>query len=102
MQSNKIKLLSITYTEDEISNQIPVETPTGVWAEVIGVRQSEFYNAAVAGLKPELTFVVWANEYSGQSKVEYNGVKYRVIRTYINPAKSEMIELICEKVIANG
>ena len=102
MQSNKIKLLSITYTEDEIGNQIPVETVSEVWGEVAGIRQSEFYNAAMTGMKPEITFVIWGNEYAGQSKIEYEGRKYKLIRTYINPSKSEMVELICEKVAADG
>ena len=102
MQNLKIKLISITVTDDDIGNQVPVEIATEVWAEETGVRQSEFYNAAVTGLKPEKTFIIWANEYSGQTKIEADGVKYKVIRTYINPAKSEMVELICEKVIADG
>lgn len=102
MQSSKISLISITYTEDEVGNQIPVETATKVWAEITGVRQSEFYNAAVTGLKPELTFIIWANEYASQTKIESDGRKYKVIRTYVNPAKSEMVELICERVIADG
>lgn len=110
MQSSRIKLVSVFYPQDENGhpvtdengNQVSIETPTEVWAEITGVRQSEFYNAAVVGLKPELTFIVWANEYSGQAKIECNDVKYRVIRTYINPAKSEMVELIVQKVIADG
>ena len=110
MQNNLVKLISIFYPKDEYGhpqtdeagNQISIETVTEVWAEITGVRQSEFYNAAAAGLKPELTFIIWANEYTGQTKIEYNDVKYRIMRTYINPVKSEMIELICEKVIADG
>lgn len=102
MQSLKIKLIAITVTEDDIGNQIPIETSIEVWAEVTGIRQSEFYNAALAGLKPEITFVIWANEYAGQSKIEYDGRKYKLIRTYVNPSKSEMVELICERVAADG
>lgn len=102
MQNLRIKLISVTVTEDEIGNQIPTETAIEVWAEETGVRQSEFYNAAVAGLKPERTFVIWANEYSGQTKIEADGVKYKLIRAYNNPSKSEMIELVCEKVTADG
>lgn len=102
MQNLKIKLVSITVTDDDIGNQVETETTNEVWAEETGIRQSEFYNAAVAGLRPEKTFIIWANEYTGQVKVECNSVKYKVIRTYINPAKSEMVELICEKVAADG
>ena len=102
MQSLKIKLIAITVTDDDIGNQVPTETATDVWAEETGIRQSEFYAAAVAGLKPERTFVIWANEYSGQTKIEADGTKYKLIRAYTNPSKSEMIELVCEKVTADG
>ena len=102
MQNLKIKLISITVTNDDIGNQVEEETATEVWAEETGIRQSEFYAAAVAGLKPERTFVVWANEYSGQTKIEAEGIKYKLIRAYNNPSKSEMIELICEKVVVDG
>ena len=102
LQNLKIKLISISVTDDDIGNQVPTETATDVWAEETGVRQSEFYNAAVAGLKPERTFVIWANEYDGQTKIEADGVKYKLIRAYNNPSKSEMIELVCERVTADG
>ena len=102
LQSLKIKLIAITVTEDDIGNQVETETTNEVWAEETGVRQSEFYNAAVAGLRPERTFVIWANEYSGQTRIEADGVKYKLIRAYNNPSKSEMIELVCERVIADG
>jgi SPP1 family predicted phage head-tail adaptor len=102
LQNLKIKLISVTVTEDDIGNQIPEESITEVWAEEIGVRQSEFYNAAVAGLRPERTFVIWANEYSGQTRIEADEIKYKLIRAYNNPSKSEMIELVCERVTADG
>ncbi len=102
MQNLKIKLISITVTDDDIGNQVETETTNEVWAEETGVRRSEFYNAAVAGLRPEKTFVVWANEYNGQTKIEADGVKYKLIRAYNNPSKSEMIELVCERVTADG
>jgi SPP1 family predicted phage head-tail adaptor len=102
LQNLKIKLISITVTDDDIGNQVEEETATEVWAEETGIRQSEFYAAAVAGLKPERTFVIWANEYDGQTKIEADGVKYKLIRAYNNPAKSEMMELVCERVTADG
>lgn len=92
----------MTYESDDIGNQVPEETTVEIWAEEIGVRQSEFYKAAVAGLKPERTFVIWASEYSGQTKIEADEVKYKLIRAYNNPSKSEMVELVCEKVVGDG
>ena len=102
LQNLKIKLISITVTDDDIGNQVETETTNEVWAEETGVRQSEFYNAAVAGLRPERTFVIWANEYSGQTRIEADEIKYKLIRAYSNPSKSEMIELVCERVTADG
>lgn len=102
MQSHKIKLLSFTYISDAIGNQIPQESAAEVWAEEVSIRQSEFYSAAVAGLRPEKTFIVWANEYRGQTKIEADGIRYKLIRTYTSPAKSEMIELVCEREVACG
>jgi SPP1 family predicted phage head-tail adaptor len=102
LQNLKIKLVSITVTDDDIGNQVETETTNEVWAEETGVRRSEFYNAAVTGLKPEKTFIIWANEYDGQTKIEADGVKYKLIRAYNNPSRSEMIELVCEKVTADG
>lgn len=102
LQNLKIKLISITVTDDDIGNQVETETTNEVWAEETGVRQSEFYNAAVAGLRPERTFVIWANEYSGQTRIEADEIKYKLIRAYNNPSKSEMIELVCERVTADG
>ncbi len=89
-------------TDDDIGNQVEEETATEVWAEETGIRQSEFYAAAVAGLRPERTFVIWANEYSGQTRIEADGVKYKLIRAYNNPSRSEMIELVCERSAADG
>jgi SPP1 family predicted phage head-tail adaptor len=102
LQNLKIKLVSITVTDDDIGNQVETETTNEVWAEETGIRQSEFYNAAVAGLRPERTFKIWTNEYSGQTKIEADGVKYKLIRAYSNPSKSEMVELVCERVAADG
>jgi hypothetical protein len=87
--------------EDEIGNQIPsepIETPIYCGLKTVG--RSEFYNAAVAGLRPELVFVVHAYEYDGQKSIKFGGIEYRVIRTY--SASFEEMELTCERVTADG
>lgn len=87
--------------EDEIGNQIPndpIETPILCGLKSIG--RSEFYNAAVAGLRPELVFVVHAYEYEGQKSIKFEGIEYRVIRTY--SVSFEEMELTCERVAADG
>ena len=50
--------MSVTYQENDIGESVPVETKRRVMADKQSVRQSEFYQAAIAGLGPEVMFVV--------------------------------------------
>lgn len=97
---HELTLINQTYIEDEIGNQIPMETQTTVLCSVKSVGRSEFYNAAVTGLRPEIVFVVHGYEYTGEKLVEFEGNRYRVVRTYAN--NFEEIEITCEKVAADG
>ncbi len=95
----ELTLISQTYTEDEIGNQIPVETQTIILCGLKSVGRSEFYNAASTGLRPEMVFVVHGYEYDGESIVEFEGTRYRVIRTYA--VDFEEFEITVEKVAAD-
>ena len=53
-----------------------------VYANKKSVRQSEVYQAAVAGLKPELMFEVQSIEYEQEERVEFNGKLYEILRVY--------------------
>ena len=87
--------------EDDLGNQIPVEPSTlPVLCRLQSVGRNEFYNAAANGMRPEMVFIIHALEYSGQQVVKYNGITYRVIRTY--QTDTEEIELTCERVTADG
>ncbi|MFU0834017.1 MAG: Phage head-tail adapter protein [Oscillospiraceae bacterium] len=94
-------LALINYKTDynEIGQEIKVPIKTNILCAVKSIVRSEFYAAAQAGLKPEITFVVHAYEYSGEKEVEFEGQKYKVIRTYLK--RFEELELVCEKVIGN-
>ena len=100
MWNDELILKSITYTEDEIGNQIPIESSNTVFCDVKSISRSEFYNASVAGLKPSLTFIIKLYEYSEETMLEYNSKQYKVIRNYRK--NSEEIELTCEEVAGNG
>lgn len=97
---HELTLISQTVKEDEIGNQIPVESCKTVLCSVKSVGRTEFYSAAVAGLRPELVFVIHGYEYNGEQAVEFDGVRYRVIRTY--QVDFEEMELVCERVAADG
>ncbi|NTW04537.1 MAG: phage head closure protein [Peptococcaceae bacterium] len=73
----------------------PSESKTVVYCGLKSIGRSEFYAAAASGLSPELTFIIHGYEYSGQTEVEFEGVRYIVIRTYA--ADFEEVELTCKK-----
>jgi len=96
---HELVLISRKITSDELGNQIPIESRTPILCKVKSIGRNEFYNAAASGLKPEHTFVIHAFEYGNEKLVEFEGVKYNVLRTY--QSDIEEVELICEKVIGH-
>lgn len=110
MYNHELTLISYTNTKDEIGN--PIKTPIRemVLCKVRSIGSTEYYNAQVSNLKPELKFIVHAFEYKNQREVEFEGNKYQVIRTYKgdtvdrsdNALSGEEIELTCEMVLGNG
>lgn len=100
MRHNKvIYLLSTTIVEDEWGNQIEQTVERKVYANEYSVSSTEFYNAAVTGLRPEIAFEIYSFEYDGEEKFKYNDEEYNIIRTQ---GKGEKIVLVGEKVAANG
>ena len=60
------------------------------------VRQSEYYTARNTGYMPELMFVLTiAADYHGESRLEYDGKGYDIIRTH--ETKSGGLEIIVER-----
>ncbi|MDF2717200.1 MAG: Prophage pi2 protein [Paenibacillus sp.] len=96
----ELTLIAETYDEDEIGNQIPIETETFVLCRKESAGRTEFYNAAAKGHRPEFVLAVHKFEYDGQKTVQFEGLRYSVIRTYDNA--DDETELTCERVAANG
>lgn len=97
---NQLTLIAQTIAIDELKNQIPVETKRNINCQWKSAGSKEFYSAAVAGLRPERIFRVYNFEYAGEQKVEFQGQKYTVIRTYQRSFKE--IELVCQRIGADG
>lgn len=89
-------------TFDEYGNELITYTETAVFVMPRGVYNSEFYNAAQAGLKPSITFEI-ANraDYNGEKIIEWDGQEYDVIRVDWT-AQRDRISLICEERVKNG
>lgn len=70
-------------------------TEKTIFCRVDSVSGSEFFAAGQNGIHPEYRFTVWADEYSGEKEVAYNGKEYRVYRTY--RVTEDLIELYAEE-----
>lgn len=96
-----ISLISVTDGTNDLGDAIKVQTKReNVFADKQSIRQSEFYQAAAVGLKPELTFIIRSCEYNQEPMLEYNNKTYNIIRTY--EKEDEFIELICQGVTNNA
>lgn len=80
--AEKIALISIEYTQDDLGEWIETRKETEVFALVESVTMNEFYQAGMQGFKPEFKMSVWLNEYDDQEILEYKEKTYRVYRSY--------------------
>ena len=97
--SEIIYLYSETIANDEVGNQIStLSQPIKCYAKKQSIRTNEFYNAVEVGLTPSVEFVVKRLNYNGEEVLEWNNVKYQVIRT-IDPKNKFDIVLVCAKKI---
>lgn len=91
-----------TTAYDEYGNEVITETTSDVFVQPRGVYQSEFYNAAQAGLHPSLTLYLTNREdYHGEKVLTFENKDYSVIRVDWN-AQRDGISLICEERVNNG
>lgn len=102
MFDSVIKLLNETTTVDEYGDTVTTTTEKIVFAEVLSIRQDEFYQAQALGLKPEIKFVIADfADYGGQKQLKYKpfgGTEqiYDVLRTYRNKIN---LEIVCKRGI---
>ena len=83
MYNDVITLLTITEATNNIGDLVETITKKEVFAQVRSIGMKESYEALAVGLKPELTFVLADYyDYDDQEFIEYNSVRYRVLRTY--------------------
>lgn len=95
-----VDLTTVTSSENDIGDPVQSETSRQVFANKKSIRQSEFYQAAATGLKPELMFEIRNVDYAGEPKLLHEGKIYNIIRTYSK--NDEILELICSGVVSNG
>ena len=100
-----IYLISETRTVDSYGDISVTETERAIFAEVKSIGQSEFYQAAAVGLKPEIKFVIADFlDYNGEKKLRYDPFDgqqdpatndvYDIVRTY---RTGNALEIVCAK-----
>ena len=94
-----VDLIRVTTTTNEIGDSIEVETSREVFANKKSIRQSEFYQAAMTDLRPELMFEVRSIEYNEEPSLRYEGRDYNIIRTHSK--NGEITELVCSGLVNN-
>lgn len=68
---------------DEFGDTTYTEVPRQVFCRKASIGQKEFYQANAMGLQPEMKFVLADHlDYQGETLVEYDGQRFRILRTY--------------------
>lgn len=94
MTDTTITLIGERFEQD--ADGIPRARPTrrSVFASSGSVSQTEYFSGGRNGLNPEVKFNVFAGDYRGERRIEWNGDAYAVYRTY---AAGDYIELYAER-----
>ncbi len=99
-----IELISKTDTEatsDIYGNPVYTPKKRKVYAEKKAVRQSEFFQAAAVGFKPEIVLEVNSFEYRNEEECYLEGQLFRIYRAY--PVKrTERTELYLTALVGDN
>lgn len=79
----------------------PMENAREVFCTVRSVSQTEAYQARATGLAPELRLrLEHTCEYEGEKRCVFRGIKYEIIRTYMD--EKDGIELTIQRTEGNA
>lgn len=94
----KVALLSSDgCKEDEIGQQIPLETEKEVWCCRDRISRNEFYLAGQNNMEISEILIVHPYEYEGQRYIRFHEKKLKVVKTY--QISAEELELTCTEGI---
>lgn len=91
MYTELLYFISTTETVDDAGDRVIVKNEREIYAELLSIGQSEFYQAQALGLKPELKFrIADYLDYEGEKKIKYEETEYEILRTYRDGIKLEI------------
>lgn len=85
---------------DDNGDSITIPKERKVLAHISSIKQSEFYQAQVNGLKPEIVFIIRSFEYNGEMTIRQGIKKYKLLRAF-NRIDGNT-ELVCIGVVNNA
>ena len=86
-----VTLIEQTRGVDDYGDPVITESARDVFARLGSIGQKEFYQAHAVGLQPEIKFVLSDYlDYDGEGLVQYEGQRYRVLRTFRNGQELEI------------
>ncbi|HEM5710100.1 phage head closure protein [Streptococcus suis] len=92
MWNHEITLVANKITgKDKLKQNIIEEVKTVLLCRKKSITRSEFYQANQAGIRPSLVVDIRNFEYDNQELAEFEGKRYRIIKTY--PTDLETLEL---------
>lgn len=94
-RSNVIYLVSNNKSQNAYGIWEDSPTERKVYAQVLSVGQSEWFEGGRNGLNPQYRFRMFSYDYQGEALVKFNGVTYTIYRTYVD--RNEIIDLYAEK-----
>jgi hypothetical protein len=101
MWRNTAELIPVIPGRDSYGEDTRVDgVPRMVFVNRKSVRQSEFYQAFAAGMKPEIVYEIRTVEYQEEPKLRAEGIDYYIIRTFTK--NGEITELICSRYPMEG
>lgn len=90
-----IKLLEVVEDVNGLGDTVTVIKEREVFGKKLSISQNEFYQSQAVGLKPELKFQIFIDEYENEQYLLFNNISYRIIRTYSKNGID--LELVCER-----
>ncbi len=94
-RSSVIYLVNETYDFDERGVPRVTRTRRKVFANVMSVTSSEWFEGGRNGLNPSFRITVFGPEYHGEKIIEFKRQYYSVYRTYND--RDDMIDLYVER-----
>lgn len=89
-------LLGEIHEQDELGGWETAESRREVYVSVNGISRAEHFKAAEVGLSPQAVLITSSHDYNGEQLLEWQGERYAIYRTYLNP-QTETVELYIER-----